>query len=111
MRVHNLSVISISKASDISRATLYNKKLLVDYANKRRKVSASSSTRTGIDLRNLAEFKDQIEIMHRRDGELVLAQMGIGRINKRIESLEAASDNPRIALAGAVHPHTEGGRQ
>lgn len=101
---HNLSVLSLSKLSGISRQTFYNKQILVDYIDRRKRnsgICAQEETETKLKS-ELEEAKSVIEKLMSRDGEIVLLKIENDRLKKRISSLEKYIEDMQDNRAGAL---------
>lgn len=101
-RRHDLSVSSVAKASGVPRATMYEKRLLVEYA----KARASSATKTEGESRaeslerRLEEAEARIAALERRDGELVLARMENERLRRQLDAIRDATTKRRGSRNG-----------
>ena len=89
LRGKGFSISSISAASGVSRATFYNKPLLADYLELRKKDAMGDEPEATVRKAELDEAKEKITKLMESDGELVLSLADNERLSKRIEALEA----------------------
>ena len=96
-RRHDLSVSSVAKASGVPRATMYEKRVLAEYAKARASSAADVEGRSRAESleRKLEEAEARIAALERRDGELLLARMENERLRRQLDAIRGATTRGR----------------
>lgn len=102
VRRHNLSVVSVAKASGVSHATFYNRPILTRYVNQfrdgalgRTEASVVASLR-----RRLEEAQRQIDLMNEQGALMVQQQHEIELLKQKNRILQAQLNGGQPAMDG-----------
>lgn len=102
LREHNLSVSSISRVSEVSRQTFYNRPILSRYVNARhaKALGRSEAAKNEALRRRIASLEKRLEDMESQAVDMVQLYMENNELKRRLRNAEVKGQGGLAAVDG-----------